>query len=91
MENQTPTPKWLSRENLQVIREFFAWLLVIYFVYQNKELDKEKTEILKAQIEVLNRTKETESKQLQIIDKIINEKAVKNNDSPKSIPDNNRE
>lgn len=90
MENQTPTPRWLSKENLQVIREFFAWLLVIYFVYQNKELDKEKTEILKAQIEVLNKTKETEAKQLQIIDKIINEKA-QNSNNTRSISDNNRE
>lgn len=90
MENQTPTPRWLSKENLQVIREFFAWLLVIYFVYQNKELDKEKTEILKAQIEVLNKTKETEAKQLQIIDKIINEKA-QNSNNTRSISNNNRE
>lgn len=81
MEPTNTTSKWLNREVWQVIREFFAYILVAYFIYQNKELDREKTEILKVQIEVLSKTKETEAKQLQIIDKILNEKSSRYNNS----------
>lgn len=90
MEPTPNTPRWLSKENLQVIREFFAWLLVIFFIYQNKQLQAEIAAIYKAQIQVLTGKADTESKQLQIIDKILNEK-TSNNNTTKPLPDNDRE
>lgn len=90
MEPTPNTPKWLSKENLQVIREFFAWLLVIFFIWQNKQLNAEIAAIYRSQIQILIGKGDTESKQLQIIDKIINEKTSSSNNT-KPSPNDDRE
>lgn len=86
MEPVLNQKNWLDAAKLQVIREFFAWILVIYFIYSNKELDKEKTEILKAQIEVLNREKDTQIKLLEITNKMVNDKNNQNNNTTGTVP-----
>lgn len=72
MDPNTIPKTWFDRAKLSTLREFFAYLLVVYFLWQNKEIEREKTEILKAQVEVLSREKETQIKLLEITQKIIN-------------------
>lgn len=81
MENQTQKPWYLNSSSLSTIREFFAWLLCIYMLYWNKQLDGEKTKILQVQIEVLQKQKENEIRLLQITDKIVNKNESNQNDN----------
>lgn len=75
----TTAVKWLTKERLQLIEKFIVYILLLYFIYESKQLDIEKTKILQQQIEVLSKGKESESQQLQIIDKLIHEKSTSDN------------
>lgn len=90
MENTQNTPWYAKEKTWQTIREFFAWILCCYFIYQNKELDKEKTKILQAQIEIMSKSKETEMKSLEILQKAVNEKSNKNSDVEYNYSSNTR-
>lgn len=82
--NQPQKPWYLNRETGQVVREFFAWILCIYMLYWNKQLDDEKTTILRAQIEVLQKQKESEERLLKITEKIVS----KNNENQNNQTNN---
>lgn len=85
MEPTTTAFKFLTKERLQLIEKFIVYILLLYFIYENKQGEIEKTKILQQQIEVLSKNKDSENQQLQIINKLINENPTNNSDS-KHLP-----
>jgi len=81
MEPTTSAIKYLTKERLQLIEKFIVYILLIYFIYENKQSEIEKTKILQQQIDVLSKNKDSENQQLQIINKLVNAKPNSNDDT----------
>lgn len=80
---------FLDATKLALVREFFAWLLVVYLFYWVKQMDDQKTQILiettKIQSESLKEQKQTELKMLELtnqtLNRLNNEKHISNVDN----------
>lgn len=80
MENNAK-PWYLNRDVWALVEKFFVWMLNVYLLWQIKELDKEKTTILQTQIEISVKNKEIESRSLDLLEKVINERSSQNYNS----------